>query len=65
MNASPSMRSLGDLLEGPDSNYIIEPDAGSDLDGIARGPYPAMKAAMDAIAAHLGGECSFVQRRRF
>jgi hypothetical protein len=53
VNASPTMRSLGEVIQQPDKTLRIKPDRGSDLDGIAIGPYQSLKQVMDAIATHL------------
>ena len=55
--ASPSMRGLGDLVETGNRSVTIEPDVGSDLEGIAPGPYASLDHALSAIGAHLGGQC--------
>ena len=65
VNACPSMRSLGDLLQTQDKTFRIEPDVGSDLEGIATGPYASIKEATDAIATYLGGKCIPVRSRHF
>jgi len=65
VNASPTMRSLGEVIRQPDKSLRIKPDRGSDLEGVASGPYPSIKEVVDAVASYLGGECSMVGRRRF
>ena len=62
--ASPSMRDLGDLVQGEDGTVVIEPDAGSDLQGMPCGPYATMEEAMAAIGTHLGGQCRHAPKRR-
>ncbi len=62
--ASPSMRSLGDLLMAADRTVTIEPDDASALNGIDPGPYATLDAAMSAIGAHLGGQCQPARRGR-
>jgi hypothetical protein len=65
VNASPTMRSLGVVLENGDKSLRIEPEEGSNLDGVATGPYRSIEEVMDAIAAYLGGKCNSVWRRRY
>jgi hypothetical protein len=65
VNAFPTMRSLGDVLLRPDKTLRIEPDKGSDLEGVVPGPYRSIQDAMTAIGAHLGGRCISVRQRRF
>jgi len=65
VNASPSMRSLGAVLEQPDLTVIIEPDEGSNLAGVAIGPHQSLQDAMNVIAVHLGGDCGYARRKRF
>jgi hypothetical protein len=60
--ASPTMRSLGEVIRQPDGSLVVDPDTGSDIAGMTRGPYADLDAAMDAIGAHLGGACT-TQRR--
>jgi hypothetical protein len=62
--ASPSMRGLADLVQTGDRAVMIEPDVGSDLQGIAPGPYASLDHALSAIGAHLGGHCQRAPHRR-
>ena len=63
VNASPSMRSLGDLLMGTDRTVTIEPDGeDSALYGVNPGPYATLEDAMVAIGAHLAGQCRHARR---
>jgi hypothetical protein len=62
VNASPTMRSLGDLLMEPDWSLTILADEGSPLCGINPGSYAALNIAIDAIATHLGGRCEPAKR---
>jgi hypothetical protein len=65
VNASPSMRSLGEVLKRPDNTFSVLPDdGGSLLEGIGIGPYPSLQDAMEAISRHLGGSCRLVSRKR-
>ena len=64
VNASPTMRSLGAVLQQLDLTVIIEPDEGSDLAGVAPGPYPSLQEDMNAMAVHLGGQCGYARRKR-
>ncbi len=57
VNASPTMRSLGDLLMGPRKTITIVADKGSALHGINPGPYASLERAMAAIATYLAGQC--------
>ncbi len=61
---SPSMRDLGELVQGADGTVMIEPDAGSDLQGIHQGPYATLEEAMVAIGVRIGGHCQHAPRRR-
>ena len=61
---SPSMRDLGELVQGADGTVMIEPDAGSDLQGIHRSPYATLEEAMVAIGVRIGGHCQHAPRRR-
>lgn len=67
VNASPTMRSLGDLVQGADKTVTIRPDdETSALHGVDPGPYGSLEDAMAAIGAHLGGQCGHARRfRRF
>ncbi len=63
VNASPSMRSLGDLSMEPDRTVTIIPDdEGSGFHGINPGPYATVEDAMAAIGAYLGGKCGYARR---
>ncbi len=62
--AAPSMRGLGDLVQGEDGTVVIAPDAGSDLQGMPCGPYATVAQAMAAIGTHLGGQCRPAPQRR-
>ncbi len=65
VNASPTMRSLGELMEGPDKSVTIIPDdEDSALHGVHPGPYGKLEDAMAAIGAHLGGRCGHARRTR-
>ena len=55
--ASPSMHGLADLVLMGNRAVTIEPDEGTDLEGIAPGPYASLDHALSAIGAHLGGHC--------
>jgi hypothetical protein len=64
VNASPTMRSLGDLLAGPDRTLTIVPDdEGSALHGVNPGPYATVEEAMAAIGAYLKGQCRHARQR--
>jgi hypothetical protein len=63
VNATRTMRSLGEILVKAGRTYSIVPDDDSDLQGISIGPYRTCEDAMAAIAAHLGGVCRFAERR--
>jgi hypothetical protein len=65
VNAFPTMRSLGEVMRQPDTTLKIRPERGSDLEGVAPGPCPSIKEVADAIAVHLGGQCSVVGRGGF
>ena len=62
VNASPTMRSLGDLLRGPKNTITILPDEGSALHGVSRGPYASLEEAMAAIGTFLAGQCRHARR---
>ena len=64
VTASPSMRGLGDMMTAEDRTILIEPDEGSDLQGVDCGPYVTLEEAMAAIGAHLNGRCSYAPKRR-
>jgi hypothetical protein len=64
VNASPTMRSLGELLMGSDQTVTILPDARSALHGVSPGPYGSVEAAMTAIGKYLAGECRHARRGR-
>jgi hypothetical protein len=65
VNASPTMRSLGDLLQGPEKTITIRPDdRTSALHGVDPGPYGSLEDAMAAIGAYLGGRCGHARRSR-
>lgn len=64
VNASPTMRSLGDLLMGPRKTITIVPDEGAALHGINPGPYTSLEGAMAAIATYLAGQCRHAPRAR-
>ncbi len=59
---SPSMRDLGELIQDPDGTVRIEPDEGSDLQGVHCGPYATLEEAMAAIGSHLGGQCRHARK---
>jgi hypothetical protein len=66
VNASPTMRSLGEVTRGPDKTFTVASDAEAyALDGIHPGPYASLDDAMAAIAAHLGGSCRIAPSRTF
>jgi hypothetical protein len=65
VNASPSMRSLGEVLKQPDNTFLILPDDGSVLAGIDTGPYRSLDEVITAIGAHLAGTCRLVSRRGY
>ena len=62
--ASPSMRGLADLVQTGNRAVTIEPEDGSDLEGIAPGPYASLDHALSAIGAHLGGHCQRAPHHR-
>jgi hypothetical protein len=64
VNASPTMRSLGELLMGSDQTVTILPDEASALHGVSPGPYGSVDEAMTAIATYLAGECRHARRGR-
>ncbi len=61
--ASPSMRGLGDMMTAEDRTILIEPDEGSDLQGVDCGPHATLEEAMAAIGAHLSGRCIYAPKR--
>ena len=64
VNASPTMRSLGELLMGPDKTISILPDERSALHGVSPGPYGSVEDAMAAIGKYLAGQCRHARRGR-
>ena len=65
VNASPTMRSLGDLLMGADQTVTIVPDDElSALHGVNPGPYATVEDAMAAVGAFLEGQCRPAPRGR-
>jgi hypothetical protein len=65
VNASPTMRSLGDLLRSPDKGLTIVPDdEQSALHGVNAGSCPTLEEAMATIGTHLGGRCAHARRGR-
>jgi hypothetical protein len=64
VNASPTMRSLGELLMGSNQTVTILPDERSALHGVSPGPYGSVEAAMTAIGLYLAGECRHARRGR-
>jgi hypothetical protein len=66
VNATPSMRSIGEVTQGPGKTFRVSSDTEAyALDGIHPGPYPSLEDAFAAIAAHLGGSCRVVPPRTF
>ncbi len=64
VNASPTMRSLCELIQAADKTITIIPDEeASALVGIKLGPYETVEQAMAAIGTHLGGRCTHARRR--
>jgi hypothetical protein len=63
VNASPSMRDLGEITRAADGAFTVEPDEASDLVGVPTGPYASLDDALSAIAAHLQGQCRLVRKR--
>ena len=64
VNASPTMRSLGELLMDSDKIVTIFPDEGSILRGVRPGPYSTIDEAMTAIGTYLAGQCRYARRKR-
>ena len=65
VNASPTMRSLGEIVVGPQKTATIVPDdASSLLEGVNPGPYSSVEEAMAAIGVHLGGQCGHARHKR-
>ena len=64
VNASPTMRSLGELLMGPDQTITILPEERSALHGVSPGPYGSVEDAMTAIGKYLAGQCRHARRGR-
>jgi hypothetical protein len=65
VNASPTMRSLGEIImESQRTAMIVPDDESSLLAGINPGPYSSVEDAMTAIGAYLGGRCEHAHLRR-
>ena len=65
VNASPTMRSLGEIVVGRHKTATIVPDDASlMLEGVNPGPYGSVDEAMAAIGAYLAGQCRHARRGR-
>jgi hypothetical protein len=49
VNATRTMRSLGEIVQHEDQTFWVLPDDGSDLQGISGGPHASAEDAMAAI----------------